>query len=562
MNQVPLMIESATSIWDTDKMPSSVTSTQSSNSNSSYSKRSLSSHSLAGAGFVPNAATAASGQPNRATHKIRLSALRHNYSIISSAASRQHCSVIVVVKADGYGHGAIETALHLADNCGADAFAVATVGEGVVLRKALNQDKNGISGLSQFRPGSPSPSGSATFGMKASTGGKKTMGDLFLPPPTVEIGSRNNATMKSEIGSALNNHFSDTSSIGSAPVPTVKQQLHQQSKRRSPNIRILVLGPPTNLPDDFALYQQFNLELMCSGPKIARVLMEWVANCDSRRIQEVEEAANYQKSILMDQMLNQEKGGAPIVKKHASTLSNMEGAELGKEIKALLLNKDSLERTNPSKMIESNGSVNGDCITIPTTMTTKLSTNSNVSTSLNAAGAPLQSGTPNAVPFKGIEDAAKASRARELAIAKVLAQTTGEDDEEENQDGEESKSAWHGNDAADAAVVATVSSAAVKDAAEKVKSAAAMKKAVAPALARRKIRWHALVDSGMGRLGFKSVEDEEEQCKEDGAPEKVPAPLRAHSGSNLKLKGGTNQDTVSVIKDMIDAEIHGGAPIG
>ena len=46
----------------------------------------------------------------RATHTIRLSALRHNYAIVEDAASRQRCSVIVVVKADGYGHGAVETA--------------------------------------------------------------------------------------------------------------------------------------------------------------------------------------------------------------------------------------------------------------------------------------------------------------------------------------------------------------------------------------------------------------------------------------------------------------------
>ena len=42
-------------------------------------------------------------------------------------ANRQKCSMIVVVKADGYGHGAIPTAIFLADKIGADAFAVATL---------------------------------------------------------------------------------------------------------------------------------------------------------------------------------------------------------------------------------------------------------------------------------------------------------------------------------------------------------------------------------------------------------------------------------------------------
>lgn len=64
---------------------------------------------------------------HRAVHKIRLSALSHNYSEVESAANRQRCSVIVVVKADGYGHGAIPSAIFLADKIGADAFAVATL---------------------------------------------------------------------------------------------------------------------------------------------------------------------------------------------------------------------------------------------------------------------------------------------------------------------------------------------------------------------------------------------------------------------------------------------------
>ncbi|OEU15687.1 alanine racemase C-terminal domain-like protein, partial [Fragilariopsis cylindrus CCMP1102] len=70
---------------------------------------------------------------------VRLSALEHNYSEVESVANRQQCSVIVVVKADGYGHGAIPTALYLADKIGADAFAVATLQEGIALRKAIQE---------------------------------------------------------------------------------------------------------------------------------------------------------------------------------------------------------------------------------------------------------------------------------------------------------------------------------------------------------------------------------------------------------------------------------------
>ena len=55
------------------------------------------------------------------------------------------------MKADGYGHGAVETAIHLADYCGADAFAVATLEEGIALRKAFmdssNVNSNGTLGV-------------------------------------------------------------------------------------------------------------------------------------------------------------------------------------------------------------------------------------------------------------------------------------------------------------------------------------------------------------------------------------------------------------------------------
>ena len=79
----------------------------------------------------------AADQPHRAVHRIRLSALSHNFSCVEQAASAQKCSVIAVVKADGYGHGALATALHLADASGAEAFAVATLEEAIALRQAF-----------------------------------------------------------------------------------------------------------------------------------------------------------------------------------------------------------------------------------------------------------------------------------------------------------------------------------------------------------------------------------------------------------------------------------------
>ena len=62
---------------------------------------------------------------------IDLEALRHNYRYLKEAAGANR--LIAVIKADAYGHGAVEVATALAD---ADAFAIASVGEGVALREA------------------------------------------------------------------------------------------------------------------------------------------------------------------------------------------------------------------------------------------------------------------------------------------------------------------------------------------------------------------------------------------------------------------------------------------
>jgi len=485
--------------------------------------------------------------PERAVHQVCLSALRHNYSVISSSASRQQCGVIVVVKADGYGHGSTETALHLADYSGADSFAVATVDEGVALRKALNLHSNtNIQNRAKIR----------------------NMGNaLFQPPASVEIASESQGNNGCDVSSIA--------SIISVPVSiSIASQIGNNVKKqaRSPNIRILVLGPPTNLPNDFSLYQQFNLELMCSGPQMARSLMEWVANCDARRIQEVEEAATYQKSILLKAMQDHDSEQLAKHKKvgQASTLSNVEGAELGKELRQILLKKESLERNNQNCANASTHSDNNSISSQPR----RGSINTPVSTERNGQKIVAQ-----ILPYKGIEDAAKMSRAREKAAAKIAAQTAGEEeDDEEEYNGDdisdkamvgkkrvkESSSIQEENDAEDSAVVSAVSSAAVKDAAAKVANFAMMK-GVAPASARRKIRWHALVDSGMGRLGFKSVEhdvDEDDAEDEEFLLDQLPAPLLAHTKKYPKWKVGPHRDTVSIIKAMTDAEIYGSAPIG
>jgi len=90
---------------------------------------------------------------------------------------------------------------------------------------------------------------------------------------------------------------------------------------------------------------------------------------------------------------------------------------------------------------------------------------------------------------------------------------------------------------------------------------------------RKKLRWHALVDSGMGRLGFKSEIDERSADFVKQDPQhatRVEIGKAQHNFAEEGLSDGSLssgsehsgiRDTVSVIKELYDAEVHEGAPI-
>ena len=76
------------------------------------------------------------GENRRPRAIIDLEALRSNYRYLKQQVGGNR--LIAVVKADAYGHGAVEVARALPD---ADAFAVAAVGEAVALREAGIEQK-------------------------------------------------------------------------------------------------------------------------------------------------------------------------------------------------------------------------------------------------------------------------------------------------------------------------------------------------------------------------------------------------------------------------------------
>lgn len=464
----------------------------------------------------------------RAVHKIRLSAISHNYTCVESAATRQRCSVIVVVKADGYGHGAIESAIHLADNVGADAFAVATLEEGIALRKAFES--------------TPPPY----------IGHQKQVQQQQQPPSNkVGAGSKNPSDYKSQASSISPN------SSAHAPART----------SRPPQIRIIVLGPPVGYPRCFDDYYHHGIEVMCSGPEVAKGIMEWITDEKERKRTQVERSANDTKAAALltrpaarDAIANNVKAEAPILNQalkvlnygsdpsraavnaaknnpqsksgngisrsesnpvnqleattappqlpplqknykepgQAATLGNVSGQDLAKEVRAFLMNqkaaqevKDANAAQNKSANASSSGTETGTAATVSTT---KDFTRKESHPSGNSGNAPGKGQV-----FGGIEALAKNSRTREMAAAKVnrlFKEDSGSGDD-----------------------------------IEKILPAATQKMSII----RKRLRYHILVDSGMGRLGFKTVPVEVSDV-------------------------GVRRDTVEIINELVETEVNG-API-
>ena len=69
----------------------------------------------------------------RVTAKVDLDAIRHNYNAIRQKLPAK-VKMMGVIKADAYGHGALPVARELVEQ-GIDMFGVATIEEGISLRK-------------------------------------------------------------------------------------------------------------------------------------------------------------------------------------------------------------------------------------------------------------------------------------------------------------------------------------------------------------------------------------------------------------------------------------------
>ncbi|GAX14980.1 alanine racemase [Fistulifera solaris] len=428
----------------------------------------------------------------RVVHRIRLSALEHNYACVEAAANEQSCSVITVVKADGYGHGAIATALHLADCCGADAFAVATLEEAIQLRRAFENNP----------PGRWSK----------------------------QLASHFPVALDSSHPSFWENVASSTQTNGGEQV-SVKNPSMRPSR-----IRIIVLGPPVNFPRCFDEYLYHGIELMVSGPEVAEQLLAWVRNSKERKCVEVEQAANEAKAkalfaplgprdaeqvlhnnfkvpvnldlpnVLKDNLTqnslwNPQDSGTedsrPISRQSliypSSTLGNVQGQDLAKEVRALLLGQRAAKEA-ASQLEERQGKA----LASNPVSTDNSSTDSHDTERQVFVPAPLSDSQTRKTcsVFAGIDAEARNARARELAKMN------------NNQN---------------------MGTFGKMDGGNTTTSSAALSMAV-----RKRLRWHASVDTGMGRLGFKVDKPDENEHR---------------------------RDTIEILKELVDAEILSNAPI-
>jgi hypothetical protein len=461
-------------------------------------------HSLPNPRWVPPA------DPHRAVHRIRLSALQHNFYQVQAAASRQRCSVVVVVKADGYGHGAITTALQLADTCGADTFAVATLEEGVALRRALAANP----------PGRWS----------------QEMASLFHTQHHAETTQTSNGYATAAVP--------NDASHASNGRPTM----------RPAQIRILVLGPPVGFPRCFDDYYHHGIEVMVSGQEVAASLLHWVADEGQRKRIAVERAAREAQSAALNTAHVREEAPAPaavelapkkevdssvgststvaspntstigsseklegnpankkILPHHSSTLGNVQGVDLAREVRSLLINqreaKIRQQHVPSASTSMANSAVTSEAGSLDSDSeeAAKTATTAGERTNEKAAFvvfAPVASGTV----FGGIEAAARSSRNQEATAARARAVLNEDDDDEEDEE------EWQRPPTPPVAKFST------------------------PTTARKRLRWYALVDSGMGRLGFRT-----EIVKADD-------------------KTG-RRDTVDVLKEMVGLELEGNAPL-
>lgn len=380
---------------------------------------------------------------------------------------------------------------------GAYAFAVATLEEAIALRRAFQETAGGSSNGVQLN--------------------KSPVTSLFVK------GGDDNMTL--------------------ATLPTTFTIPGRRRSARPPSIRILVLGPPVGFPRCFDDYFHHQIEVMISGPEVAKALYQWVHDPNERKRTQVERSAMEAKEMALkghppaaprtmpNRVMEQRdsnisdastsensQSGDTVTPRHhppSATLGNVTGSDLAKELREILKNQQSRMETTTTATTQPMKAKP------PGSVTSQSMDSSGVTPVSSEADlvSTLANGNKNAVPFAGIEEAARISRNIQKAATSEVFMDSGDDDEDDAGDSPQCP---------------------VDDTNANGKPRVPIsgnKKAYPPTGNQRKrLRWHALVDSGMGRLGFRTD------------------PL-------TKDEQGKRRDSVEIIKELVDLEVKFDCPI-
>ena len=272
----------------------------------------------------------------------------------------------------------------------------------------------------------------------------------------------------------------------------------------------------------------------------------------------------------------------------SATLSNVTGDDLAKEVRAILLNqqaavahlqkqkeseplqkkKAAVSRQGSSDKLDCVSSSTGDlpsdgvhatasagttasttpvqtiCSDSATTQTQQQQNAGAPTATTGAKGAaPIAPQGANIAPFRGIEEAAKLSRDRQLAAR------ARREAEEEARAAEKAQE----DDGGDDVIVqpnAVGAHPTGSGSARPMPAPIIPQGDQPPTQQRKRLRWHALVDSGMGRLGFKP-----------DAPTKSETTVADTSAAVIKPRKPRYSETIALIKELHDAEVRDNAPL-
>lgn len=483
------------------------------------------------------------------------------------------------------------TACHLVERCGAEAFAVATLEEGVALRRALEE---------RFPPSSLAPR--IRILVLGAPVGYPSCFDTYLHND-IEL-----MVSGPEVAASLGQWMKDHEGRKRAEVERVAERrkeelMGDQVLDRNPMRDMVVRqGKESEVREEKDSSSIAKLPVKdVSDSSCATQTTCATSQIASTEASEIKGKSNANVINVSNPPFQPVSPSVLQTKMNAATLTNVTGDDLAREVRQILIGQQKATTAaalgggvsaaickRPSTVVEEAPAASADTVNDatktanedknkarnglsplpmmtapkkqePQTQPTTAAPPQPLTNSTNPTPAAMPTASGGGTLFCGIEDAAKASRQKELRAIRR-------------------------NQLGNAGVTPNPSEPCSR------RTSAMSGNSEAPQI-RKKLRWHSLVDSGMGRLGFKT-----DQISADGnTPLSSPTPSLEmpvqqhtltgfHLGANTSIAGDSmsenshvsglserstspalqspiKRDTVAIIKELYEAEVHEGAPI-